>query len=172
MRTGRSIESQGPPLDPEKIMGMISLFIKNGMVNAAKYVECCQRNGITQEDIVYGLIYEVFEFLSRPNLQESIEEFLAELNNNEDYEKDENLDDIIVDDNQVESFSRINQDLITPDNEEFITKIHQYFDNWDSWEPQDQLEIIIKKAIVQSILSIKYYAENDMDIDAMEVELN
>ena len=68
------------------------------MVNTAKYVECYQRNGITQEDIVYGVISEVFEFLSSPNLQESIEESLAELNNNEDDEEDENLDDIIVDD--------------------------------------------------------------------------
>ena len=118
------------------------------MVNTAKYVECYQRNGITQEDIVYGVISEVFEFLSRPNLQESIEESLAELNNNEDDEEDENLDVIIVDDDQVESFSRINQDLITPDNKDFITKIHQYFDDWDSWQPQDKLEIIIKKKLL------------------------
>ena len=68
------------------------------MVNTTKYVECCQRNGITQKDIVYGIISEVFEFLSRPNLQESIEESLAEMNNNEDDEEDENLDDIIIDD--------------------------------------------------------------------------
>ena len=30
---------------------MITLFIKNGMTNAAKYVEYCQRNGVTQDDI-------------------------------------------------------------------------------------------------------------------------
>ena len=46
---------------------------------------------------MYGLISEVFEFLSIPNLQESIDESLAELNNNEDDEDDENLYDIIID---------------------------------------------------------------------------
>ena len=62
MRTCKTIYPQKLPIDPDRIMGMITLFIRNGMTNAAKYVEYCQRNGVTQEDVVYGLIYEVFEY--------------------------------------------------------------------------------------------------------------
>jgi hypothetical protein len=170
MQTGRNIH-QGPSIDPNKIMGMLTLFIKNGMTNAARYVELCKRNGVTQDDVVYGLIYEVFEFLNTPNLENKIEESLEELN--EEYnEEDDNLDDIILDDDQIESFSRIKEELNTDNDREFVTKMHHYFDNWDEWQPQDELEIILKNAINQSIISIKNDAHNDMDIDAMEVELN
>ena len=37
-------------------------------VNAARYVELSNRQDITKEDIVYGLRYEVFEFLNNDNL--------------------------------------------------------------------------------------------------------
>jgi len=166
MRTGRNIQPQNTPIDPDRIMGMITLFIRNGMTNAAKYVEYCQRNGVTQEDVVYGLIYEVFEFLNDPNLSANIEQSIGEINETD--EEDDDLDDIIVPDEQIQGFSRITDELINADNEVFVNKMHNYYDNWEDWEPQDEIQIILKNAINQSINSIRD-GEDELD-DNMDVE--
>ena len=56
------------------IMIMLSLFSSNALINGAKYCELCERDGVTKEDLVYGMRYEVFEFLKRDNLMESMDE--------------------------------------------------------------------------------------------------
>jgi hypothetical protein len=137
------------------------------MTNAAKYVEYCQRNGVTQEDVVYGLIYEVFEFLNDPNLSANIEQSIGEINETD--EEDDDLDDIIVPDEQIQGFSRITDELINADNEVFVNKMHNYYDNWENWEPQDEIQIILKNAINQSINSIRDNG-NELDDDNMDVE--
>ena len=60
--------------EQENIMIMLSLFSSNALINGAKYCELCERDGVTKEDLVYGMRYEVFEFLKRDNLMESMDE--------------------------------------------------------------------------------------------------
>lgn len=177
MRSGFSNLVEPPRLseqDKENLEIMLALFTSNALINAAKYVEYCGRNGVTQMDVLYGLIYEVFEFLNRRDLNEGMEEIREEYykmynfseDDDEDDEEDceyqdtENdgntniaerdfgeLNNMIVPDNEIENFKRIAEEKITPDNSDFVEKIHRYYDNWDSWKPETPLQISLRDAI-------------------------
>ena len=181
MRSGFSNLIEPPRIseqDKENLEIMLALFTSNALINAAKYVEYCGRNGVTQMDVLYGLIYEVFEFLNRSDLNEGIEEIKEEYykmynfseddedyededenenyeHENQNYEDDKNiaerdfgeLNNMIVPDNEIENFKRITEDKITSENRDFVEKIHRYYDNWDSWNPETLLQISLRDAI-------------------------
>lgn len=143
----------------ENLKIMISLFTSNAMINAAKYVELSDRNGITQTDLEYGLKYEVFEFLKRPDFQESLEEvrkdYYEEVNKVElerqDAVEDDNLEndleEFIVDDDEIDDFKRLDKEITNKEDKDFVSKLHNYYDTWDSWVPETPLEKILKNAI-------------------------
>jgi len=155
MKAGRSTLIEPPKLSDselESIDVLLSLFISNAMINSSTYVNYCGRNGVSTTDLVYGLRYEVFEFFSRPNLNNDIvqmtEDYRDMLDNESDDEKGEDdIDDLVIPDDQVEKFKRINADNINEENKLFIEKYHNYYDTWDSWEPNTPLEIILKNGI-------------------------
>ena len=173
MQSGFSNLIEPPRLseqDKENLEIMLALFTSNALLNAAKYVEYCGRNGVTQNDVLYGLIYEVFEFLNRNDINEGMDEIReeyykmyelsdedieedsedeTELDENEDIaEKDfGELNNMIVPDNEIENFNRIAEDKISDDNREFVEKIHRYFDNWEDWKPETPLQISLRDAI-------------------------
>lgn len=107
MKTGYNNVVEAKP--NEKIMEdlhvMLALFISNATTNGARYAELSQRNGVTKEDIQYGLRYEVFEFLNRDNIMNELENIRQEINSEiiDDYGigwapgwewYDQNLDDV------------------------------------------------------------------------------
>jgi hypothetical protein len=57
------------------------------------------------------------------------------------------LDEMIVPDNEIENFNRISEDKINNDNRDFVEKIHNYYDTWDSWTPETPLQISLRDAI-------------------------
>ena len=158
---GNSSESK-PSLTPDDIENieiLLSLFITNAITTASTYVTHCGRNGVSKEDIQYALKYEVFEFLNRTSLTDDIKQatedyhqYIESLDSDDDdeveYGEDEDeLNSIIIPDNEVDIFKRIDPSLIDDDNKEFIEKIHTHSDNWDSWNPDTPLNIILKNAI-------------------------
>ena len=173
MKSGFSNLVEPPRLteqDKENLEIMLALFTSNALINAAKYVEYCGRNGVTQMDVMYGLIYEVFEFLNRQDINEGMDEIREEYykmyefsEEDDDEDDDENVDDkdnsniaekdfgelndMIVPDTEIESFQRISEDKIVDSNRDFIEKIHRYHDNWDSWNPETPLQISLRDAI-------------------------
>ena len=158
----------------EDIEIMLGLFTSNALINASKYVQYCGRNAVTKTDILYGLQYEVFEFLQRSDLNEGLNEIRADYEKlrleeyeMEDQDEDEeesdseydNIDErelnlentelgeMIIPDQEVEDFQRINEDKINDENREFVGKLHNYNDTWSTWQPQSDLEVILKNAI-------------------------
>ena len=158
MKSGRSVLNEPKKLSQKEIEDIeiiLSLFVSNAMLNASKYVEYCERNGVTKEDVIYGIRYEVFEFLKRPDLMQGIEEIKKEYYEqfNEDDEAEEDEEDeedensIIVPDEQIENFKRIDEGKINDENKDFINKIHKYYDSWDEWEPKTPIEKILYTSI-------------------------
>ena len=146
----------------ENIEIMLGLFTSNALINASKYATMCKRNAVTKTDMLYGLQYEVFEFLQRPNIEQGLQEIREEYeqmneeyDSEEDYEEGEEgldlrntgLDQLVVNDEETPEFCRINEDFINDENKEFIDKMHHYNDTWGSWTPQNELETILKSAI-------------------------
>ena len=152
MKTGfNNVTPQTQPNKEEirEIEAMLALFISNATVNAAKYVELSNRNGVTKEDIIYGLRYEVFEFLNNDNIVEKINNMNQELDEEYDEEDEENDEDsMIVDDEEIQPFTRINNlENYTPEDLDFINKMNNYFDGWEEWVPETPLLNILKNAI-------------------------
>ena len=156
MQTGfNNVKSTGlSEEDIENIEILLSLFISNAISNASKYVTHCNRNGVTKEDIQYSLRYEVFEFLNRSTIMDDIKKATQEYNQyldeveDSDYEEDEDeINSMIIPDEEVNPFKRIEQSLICDNNKEFIEKYHKHNDNWDSWTPDTPLNKILKNAI-------------------------
>ena len=57
---------------------------------------------------------------------------------------------IIVPDEEIDNFNRINNNLLeklSDENKEFVNKIHNYYDNWNNWNPTDTIETVLKNAI-------------------------
>ncbi len=161
----------------EDIEIMLGLFTSNALINASKYVQYCGRNAVTKTDILYGLQFEVFEFLQRSDLSEGLDEIRAdyeklrleeyEMGNEESDEEEEeesdgdydNIDEnelnlentelgeLIMPDQEVEDFQRISEENINDENREFVDKLHHYNDTWSTWQPQTDLEVILKNAI-------------------------
>ena len=155
----------------ENLHTILCLFTNNSIINAAKYVEFCGRDGVTQKDVEYGLKYEVFEFLNRGNLEKELEEMRNEietfdeniklksqdnvddvdLDKQDDDEEDDNLDELIVSDDEIDNFSRFLDENFSKLTEShdivFIEKMHKHYDNWSSWDPETPLEKILKNAI-------------------------
>lgn len=146
MKTGRSPVVNNN--NTNDMLNMLELFTSNALKNSARFVELCNRNGVTEADVKYGLIYEVFEFFNRPNNLKELNE-IEKLNEEEyDDEDDSDMEDIIVDDSEIDDFKRIEIDEI--DNEEdknFVVKLYNYYDNWDSWNPQTPLEQVLQNAV-------------------------
>ena len=154
MKSGRSALIEKPKLSDqelESIEVLLSLFVSNAVINASNYVKYANRNGITTLDLVYALRYEVFEFFNRPTLNNDIIEMTREyeemMEEDSDNGEGEDWDDIVVPDDEIQSFERISDENIANDNREFIEKMHNYFDSWESWEPKTELEVILKHGI-------------------------
>jgi hypothetical protein len=78
----------------EDLKVMLSLFISNAMINAARFVKICGRDGVTKMDIEYCLKYEVFEFFNNPNLTEHFNDMKQDyLDADEDDSGDDDDDD-------------------------------------------------------------------------------
>lgn len=146
---GNGVVEPEPKFSETDILSLISVFVENAMKTAAKHVRICRRNGVTCEDITYGLIYEVFNWLKRETLLEDFKEAKKEIEQMEedgdgdsDYEE---INDIIVPDDQIEKFTRCSQ--IEGENEEFLKEFYEYYDNWDKWEPSNSIENALKNAV-------------------------
>ena len=158
MKAGRGLHNQ-PELnivDETYIASLLTLFTSNAIINASEYSTLCGRNGITKEDVKYALIFEVFEFLKNPNIISDLQEIEKDIETEMDNEDDnENWEDVeessnIVNDEDIESFSRITQtkfNTLEESDKEFVIKIHKYYDGWDNWIPTNKLEEILKNAI-------------------------
>ena len=180
----------------EDIQILLSLFVSNSMINASKYVELCQRNGITKTDVENGLKYEVFEFFKREDLMQAFEEIKREIQESEEnleikygvcyydnrlgeetehsdifetveeaeqwieenkcdyyenieiFEVEENpMDEFTVDDEDVEPFQLVNIRNVEVADRNFVVKMHNYIEKWETWEPKTPLQNILKNGV-------------------------
>lgn len=92
MKSGLGNQVSQPSLfgnvDENDLRQLLGLFLSNAIINAARYVKICKRNGITKKDINIGLKYEVREFFKRSNIQNDLDEIKR------DYEALENEETI------------------------------------------------------------------------------
>jgi hypothetical protein len=70
-------------------------------------------------------------------------------------ESDLRLDDLVNKDEPEDSFARINTEeysTLNENNREFIDKIHEHYDKWNTWQPYIPIQIMLKNLIDKSPL--------------------
>jgi len=148
MKTGNSSVNEPDYSFNNNLLNILELFTSNSIKNSARFIQICGRNGITGEDMKYGLIYEVFEFFKRNSNLEDLKE-IERLNAEDDEEdEDDNISEYILPDDELQDFNRINiDDIKNESDKEFVTKLYSYYDGWGDWVPQTPIEQTLKKSI-------------------------
>lgn len=149
MKTGGSSVNSNNYDNTKDLLNILELFTSNALKTSSRFVELCGRNGITKEDITYGLIYEVFEFFGRPNNLQELQD-IEKLNKNggDDDDETDDIEDYIIDDAEIEDFGRIETDrIVDAEDREFVEKLYRYYDGWESWVPANRIEQTLQDAI-------------------------
>jgi hypothetical protein len=134
----------GTDNDTKKTIQSIFLgFTEFAMRDASIYVAHSNRNMVLKEDIKLGLMSETFKFLNRENKQQTVQNWKQFLNDPEEDDENDEEDDIIVNDEDEEfSYSKCECELCQNFNGIEIF--------WETWDPQNDIEIILKKTIDQN----------------------
>lgn len=200
-------------IDENELRQLLSLFLSNAIINAARYVKIGNRNGVTKQDINMGLKYEVREFFNRTTFQNDLEEikkdyealeneepikfrveyvdmrtgeicqseifdeenlaedFIVDLEEQGDgeyfseftiielTESDVVMDEMVIDNDSIDVFKKVtieNMQKASQDDRKFISKVHEYDENWHSWEPNTPILMIMKNATTSMMNSTVY----------------
>lgn len=119
------------------MMNIVTPVLEKSMVLACEYAKACGRDIVLPEDIEYASKY-----CAMYTVGEDIGTIFPEIYN-EDDEDEEEGDDIIeeVDEQECPPFARYSG------TEERFKRINEAYDRWDSWQPQNPTEVMLKNAI-------------------------
>ena len=120
---------------------LVYAFMEKAIISADKYVRHSGRNTITKKDIKLGLKSETFKFLKRENFLEDINRW-SEILDEEISEEDEEMDTIVNNTEYVE----FRKSSCGCSNCSFFNEIEE---KWDAWEPHNQIEHILKNAVLK-----------------------
>ena len=129
MRSGLALD-ETMPIDSvlmKRIESLLYTFMEHATVHSATYVREGNRNTLTTMDMVYGLKYCAHTFFHEMNLEDNIDANILKLDDDEETDDD---------------FVR-NETSLNP----LVLKMNQYVDEWASWWPTDEVEIMIKRTI-------------------------
>ena len=129
-------------IDLDKINRMLVLFSEKSIILGSHYAKSAGRDNLSGMDTIYALQYFSHEFMHI----ETLEEDLNALNlNDEDEEQSESEEEYLESD---DIFTRV------PDttSDEICKKMNKYHDEWNTWEPTDIIEIILKRNIDKLII--------------------
>lgn len=109
--------------------------LEKSMILAAEYSKACDRDFVTSWDLKYAMRYCAQHVLGR--IQGSLFPEIYE----EDSESDDDEDALDIVQENEDSFTRYTGD------DNFFVGMNKAFDDWDSWEPQNPMETMLKDAI-------------------------
>lgn len=117
------------------MMNIVRPVLEKSMVLACEYAKVCGRDIVLPEDIEYASKY-----CAMYTVGQDIGSIFPEIYNDQD--EDEEEDEIEeVDDADCPPFARYSG------TEERFKRINEAYDRWDSWQPQNPTEVMLKNAI-------------------------
>ena len=153
----------------EHIMNIIVPVLEYGVWFAAKYCKACNRSVVTATDMEYGLKFSAMHMFN--------ESYGSVLDHEDLCEEEKELENIVermeaMDENDPERLrlqeiaesmeERLNADCVVEDefghefteyagNDEAYLDVNKAVRDWDSWEPEDPLQVIMKHAVNSKI---------------------
>lgn len=117
------------------MMNIVRPVLEKSMVLACEYAKVCGRDIVLPEDIEYASKY-----CAMYTVGEDIGSIFPEIYNDQD-EEDEEDEIEEVDDADCPPFARYSG------TEERFKRINEAYDRWNSWQPQNPTEVMLKNAI-------------------------
>jgi len=139
----------------KNVNALLFSFIENALKTCETYIDHGKRNTITKEDIRLGLMLETFEYIKRNNTgniekwKEIIEDEDGEEDSDSDYDEECDYREEGVDDNDKIQIEK--EDVFKWSNCKCETccKINNVEDKWEVWKPRNQIENILRNAILE-----------------------
>ena len=117
----------------ESAINIIQPIFERSMVLAAEYAKACGRDMVVGEDLEYAMKYCAMNEVGKKTGT-----YFPEIY--EESSDDENEDDIDFEDEEI-PFTRY-----TGREYKFV-KMNMAYDNWNTWEPKNPSELLLKNAI-------------------------
>jgi histone H3/H4 len=142
MKTGFDPAGDGLSTDyKQTVVSMLTLFGENALHGGALYTKHANRQVITPEDIKRAMMLEVFVYTKRPDTLERVETIRKELFGREE-EKEEESEE------ECDGCSHCEQPFKESECECALCQcLNTIYERWVQWEPQTQIEILLKKHI-------------------------
>jgi hypothetical protein len=146
MQTGFSnlIEPEKPDL--EYLNSLLLLFAEKSITFAAHYAKHAGRENLSGMDTIYALQYLAHEFMDLPEVNSGTIK-------NDDCEEDDCEEDDCEEDDCEEDDCEDDDDVFTRagDDDALCSKMNMYHDTWESWNPSDEIQILLKRNVDKTI---------------------
>ncbi len=116
------------------MMNIVRPVLEKSMVLACEYAKVCGRDIVLPEDIEYASKY-----CAMYTVGQDIGSIFPEIYNDQDDDEEDEIEE--VDDADCPPFARYSG------TEERFKSINEAYDRWDSWQPQNPTEVMLKNAI-------------------------
>ena len=138
MKTGFSNLIEPTEPDPEfleNVNALMLTLLEKAMIDAAFYAKEAKRDTVTPGDIRIALMYEAHEFWNHTDLDEKVAEYREFDSDSEDSNSSyiEEVEDVPF--------------TIAESNHPKIITMNNFYDTWNTWEPDDSTVIALKNAI-------------------------
>ena len=142
-----------------RVKSILFSFMEKGIKQAEVYIEHSGRNNITKEDLKICLQAETFDYLSRPDILDSVQKWrriILEDDDDGDEEEGEDVEeDVEEEDEPVEpepehistDESKLDVFLKSTCKCELCEKLNNIDTVWNAWTPQEGIETILYNAI-------------------------
>lgn len=162
IQTGFSpVETNEPDSDMLfRVKVLLFTFLEKAVVIAATYAKEAKRNTVTPQDVKYALKYLAHEFFDSPDLEEKLRESMTAWTDKpmlKALEAYENALEAPTDEDDSDESDRLSDASAESSEDEFaeavdsenpmIQKMNQYNKEWDDWNPNDEVQMSLKKAI-------------------------
>ena len=138
MKTGANLTDDGLTTDyKQTVVSMLTLFCENALNGGALYTKHANRKGITPEDIKRAMMLEVFVYTKRPDTLAQVETIRKALFSQEEEEESEDEEECFPEQPFTESECEC----------ALCHCLNTVYERWAMWEPQTQIEILLKKHI-------------------------
>ena len=145
MKTGFGIvESKDTTAD---MIDLLDRFMKSSIKIAIEYSKRAHRDNLSSLDTIYALQYNARMFSSLYTHPLSDEDGSEEDGSEEDGSEEDGSEEDCNEEDCCEEFTRAD------DGTEFVNLVNSCHDTWDSWVPESDVEIILKRAVNQAMSS-------------------
>tara|TARA_B100001094_G_scaffold329249_1_gene391577 strand:+ start:647 stop:1105 length:459 start_codon:yes stop_codon:yes gene_type:complete len=126
----------------KKVASIMTVLLKKAIETGCKYAKFAGRDNLSGTDMIYALQYEAHEFMDRPELEEETKDEYLDIEEAMSSDSDPECNSEGDSEGDPEEFSRADSTM-----NDFCYKMNHYNDTWDSWNPEDPLKLLLKKAV-------------------------